>query len=421
MLTTLHLAVDNCVNDSLFIPQQNELSNGGTFGPNKIPMDIQACGAWKYSTGVGVDIAVVDEGFENDHPDLISNVVNTGYDAILGSSPTHVYGPHGTSCAGIAAAKGNNSIGVAGVAYNSGLMSVAINRFDPPSWAQRADAINWAWQHGAEVISNSWNTSVGVPSSFFDAAVIFTQTFGRGGLGSVVVFSTNNWNWSYIEYPANSNADVIAVGASQDSTRATFTVAPAVASNYGPGLDIVAPGVGLASTDLQIGGYNTASGSAGYYVTGFQGTSGACPIIAGVAALILSVNPCLTQHEVGTIINRTASKMGNYSYTTTAANPDGTWNNEMGYGLVDANAAVIMAMAGYLQNQTITGVANYLTRPVIQAGHHVNPFITQGNFITTSTANLTINCSKFIEFKEGCDLQGIVDAHIGTVGNCNTW
>ncbi len=112
-------------------------------------------------------------------------------------------------------------------------------------------------------------------------------------------------------------------------------------SNFGSQLDIVAPGVLNYSTDR--------SGTVGYtnnnYIPNFNGTSSACPHVAGVAALILSVNPCLTGQQVRDIIEQTAQKVGGYSYSTTAGRPNGTWNNQMGYGLVDAHAAVLMAQS----------------------------------------------------------------------------
>jgi subtilisin family serine protease len=77
--------------------------------------------------------------------------------------------------------------------------------------------------------------------------------------------------------------------------------------------------------------------------------------VAAVAGLVLSVNPSLSQSEVASIINRTARKVGNYSYQTTADHPNGAWNNEMGYGLVDADAAVQLASCiRYVHDQTLT-------------------------------------------------------------------
>jgi hypothetical protein len=109
-------------------------------------------------------------------------------------------------------------------------------------------------------------------------------------------------------------------------------------SNYGPELDIVAPGVMIATSDI--------SGSAGYssgdYYSFFNGTSSACPNAAAVVALILSVNPNLTQSQARAYLEKNADKVlpFTYFYQTNAAYPNGTWNNQVGYGRVNALKAV---------------------------------------------------------------------------------
>ena len=128
-------------------------------------------------------------------------------------------------------------------------------------------------------------------------------------------------------------------------------------SNYGEDLDVVAPvgpdgkedaAIRVYTTDLQgPKGTNTAPGPAGDYRHGFRGTSAACPQVAGIAALILSVNPHLYEHEVRSIIEMTCRKLDNYVFQTTPAHPNGSWNNEVGYGLVDAEAAVQAANCIY--------------------------------------------------------------------------
>ena len=116
-------------------------------------------------------------------------------------------------------------------------------------------------------------------------------------------------------------------------------------SNYGSALDVVAPGVKIYTTDISGSkGYNSSSGENGDYNTNFNGTSAACPHVAGVAALVLSANPSLSAQEVRRIIESTAQKVGNYNYSYNSNRPNGTWNNEMGYGLVDAKAAVLKAL-----------------------------------------------------------------------------
>ncbi len=112
----------------------------------------------------------------------------------------------------------------------------------------------------------------------------------------------------------------------------------------------MAPGTDIVTTDIQgFLGYNPQyEDNQSYvdndeYVYSWRGTSAAAPHVSGVAALVLSVNPCLTGQQVRDILEKTCQKVGTYSYTTTAGRPNGTWNNEMGYGLINAYAAVQMA------------------------------------------------------------------------------
>jgi hypothetical protein len=338
-----------CVDDDYFTYQWN-LSNTGQYSGIS-GIDIQFCEAWDITSGNNdIVVAIVDQGIEMDHPDLEDNLYAFSYDTESGTQPSQVLGSHGTACAGIAGASSNNDEGIAGVASDCPLMSVS-NSFasTPNSRQRRADGINWAWHNGADVISNSWGSSV--QYEVIDEAIDSSLTYGRDGLGCVVVFAAGNDN-TVVEYPANSNSDIIVVGAmSQCGERKSPSSCDGEnwGSNDGETLDIVAPGVKIATTDRQsIEGYNTSSGTAGNYFLSFNGTSAATPHVAGVAALILSVNPYLTQDQVRDIIESTARKVRTdlYTYSTTTGRTNGTWNNQMGYGLVDAYAAVIAAAGG---------------------------------------------------------------------------
>jgi serine protease len=408
----------NCTNDPLFTNQWG-LNNTGQFG-GTAGMDTRVCAAYATTTGVAtVDIAVIDEGFENNHPDLDGNIENTGYSVMTGTTPTVVYGSHGTACAGIAAAEGNNSLGVTGVAYGCDLMSISMQFGGGLTNAMIADGFNWARLNGAEVISNSWGG--GSPSATINTAITNALTLGRGGLGCVILFATANGNAGTISYPSNSNEKIIAVGAmspcGQRKNPASCDGENWWGSNYGAGLDVMAPGVKIYTTDRQgTAGYNTAAGVAGDYATNFNGTSSACPHAAGIAALILSVNPCLTTDEVEDIMQITCRKVGGYSYTVNGLYPNGTWNNEMGYGLLDADAAVKMAHTLYLQNRTETGTA--IRRALyINAGENVTPLIPVGLYNTSGASNVNIIGTYYIDFQPGCDLQGTVDAYLNPACN----
>lgn len=348
-------------NDNLYNDQwglNNTGQNSGTSG-----LDINAEAAWNITTGnPAIRVAVLDHGFEMDHPDLTNTTYGSGFDTETGTSPSQVLGNHGTTCAGIIGAEGNNGIGVSGVAFNSNIVSISNSLIGSPNSRQaRADGINWAVQNGVDIISNSWGS--GIEYAVIDDAIDNALTQGRNGLGSIIVFATGNNN-SAVSYPANSNPNILAVGAMSpcgQRKNPSSCDGENWGSNYGNELDIVAPGVLIATTDRQgNNGYNpnyeTNSNYTTEYYSKFNGTSSACPFVAGVAALVLSVNPNLTVQEVNAIIEQSAQKVGNYNYTNTANRPNGTWNNEMGYGLLDAHQAVLLAQqtSGCQQNLTIT-------------------------------------------------------------------
>ena len=149
-------------NDPLFSDQwdmQNTGQTGGTIGA-----DMKAAAAWDISTGSSsIVVAVIDEGVDVDHPDLAANMV-AGHDAVTADpTPGGVPGNanstdgHGTCCAGIIAAVGNNGIGVSGVTWNSKIMPIRIgfgNYWTQTDWI--IDGLTWPVDNGADVLSNSW-------------------------------------------------------------------------------------------------------------------------------------------------------------------------------------------------------------------------------------------------------------------------
>lgn len=317
---------------------------------NNNGLNIEA--AWDYSKGKGVVVAVIDAGIELTHPDL--NIHPISYNAVTGTSPSSIYSSHGTAVAGIIGAK-ENGVGVIGIAPQSNLMSISVNFGGANSISHLANSFNFAWQNGADVINNSWGG--GTPSDLITEAINNALSKGRNGLGCIITFSTGN-NDSSVNYPANLS-QIIGVGASSNDGRRKSKKSPDTeqwGGCYGEGLDITAPGVLIPTTDRTgAAGYNPytnihkgAGGSLSIteftdisYTKYFNGTSSACPHVSGVAALILSINPKLTHTQVRDIIESTARKHGGYSYSTNKRN--GTWNNEMGYGLIDAGAAVSRA------------------------------------------------------------------------------
>jgi len=329
----------NCVNDTYFVSGQQWNLNG-TYG-------INYCGARTITRGANTVSAVLDQGIERGHPD-ISNLHPLSFDLENMASPSQIRGSHGTAVAGIIGATTNNGTGVASIAPNSRLMDISTTLAGTPlNRMRRADGLNWAWRNGADVINNSWGSSVAY--TVIDEAIDSALQRGRSGRGTVVVFAAGNDYNSTVAYPANSRSDILAVGAIMSSgQRASY-------SNYGTALDVVAPADPVTTTDL--------TGSAGYdptdYTSVFNGTSSAAPHVAGIAALVLSVNPTLTQRQVANIIESTAREVRTdlYTYSNTAGRPNGTWNNQMGYGLVNAYSAVRQTLCG-TSTATVTGTIN---------------------------------------------------------------
>jgi len=241
---------------------------------------------------------------------------------------------------GIIGAERNN-IGVVGVAYNSKIMSIS-SSFAPTTLNRdsRQHGINWAAANGADVISNSWGWTSTAPSTYVRDAINNVVQNGRVRneipLGVVIVFSSGNNFPDPILFPGNL-ANVITVGAiERNGSRAGF-------SCFGNELNVVAPG---AANDIF-----TTNSQGGY--SNFGHTSAACPHVAGIAALILSANPNLKGWHVRDIIESTAQQVGGYNYQIDPNRPN--WNNEMGYGLVNAYAAVQKAVACLTTTVNFTG------------------------------------------------------------------
>jgi subtilisin family serine protease len=315
-------------NDPLF-PQQWDMVRIQAGGPGTT--------GWDISTGVSTVVTcVLDEGCDLTHPDLQARYSTTGIN--LGTmmpdgSPT---GNHGTACAGIVAATYANSIGVSGVAGNSSLMPVAFQNWTD---VEVANGLNWATTNGARIISMSFGWDA------WSHAIIDPAIQNAFNNNVVMCVATHNYNGS-ITYPA-TNPLVIAVGASDEIDNRKSPSSPdgeGWGSDFGPEISVVAPGVHIPTTDRQgADGYNSSSGTAGDYFLTFNGTSSATPHVAGMAALILSVYPTLTNVQIRNIIEKTAEKVGVVPYADVPGYPNGTWNQEMGYGRINVLRALDFA------------------------------------------------------------------------------
>lgn len=418
----------NCVNDQFFTNQWGIVNTGQYSGT--IGLDINACQAWNTTKGSSsIVVAILDHGYERNHPDLAANNITTGFDTESGTTPSQVLGSHGTACAGIVAAIDDNTIGVTGVAPNCRMMSISNSLLGTANSRQkRADGIMWAYLNGADVISNSWGS--GVQYTVIDDAIDSAFTYGRGGLGALVVFATGNDNNATVGYPANSDSRILAVGAmsmcAERKNPSSCDGETGWGSNYGTELDVVAPGVKIPTTDRQgSNGYNSSSGTSGNYTQTFNGTSSATPHVAGLCGLILSVNPCLRYWEVNNIIEQSAQKVGSYSYTTTSGRSNGTWNNQMGYGLIDAERAVLLARTKYFQNASVTQIfiPSTIKYPRVEFGYDVIPYAPSpnGNYTVNPSSLLrTVKAGEYILLEPGTDINGSMDLRTYT-GNCTTW
>ena len=310
--------------------------------------DIDLDEAWDITMGsASIKIAVLDEGIQRSHPDLVNNISPLGFGLVAGNASTgeilSTARSHGTSCAGIIAAEANNNIGVAGIAPLSKLIPVNITINTAGTFgtsAQIAQATDWAWNEGgADILSNSWGG--GTASSLIQDAIRRAITLGRGGKGSIVVFASGNNN-AGLSSPA-CFPETIAVGAMsmcyQRKSGTSCDNETFWGGNYGTGLDIAAPGVRIATT--RVTGTGTAPNAD--YNLAFNGTSSATPMVSGVAALVLSINNNFTQLQVREIIERSARKVGAYIYSSVPGQPNGSWTSELGHGMLNAKNAVLAA------------------------------------------------------------------------------
>jgi subtilisin family serine protease len=265
---------------------------------------IQAPQAWDITTGSSnVIIAILDTGVESTHPDLAPKIV-AGWNFYDNNVNTADVTGHGTMVAGGAAAMSNNGMGVASPAWGALIMPVRISdATGSASDLTIAKALSWVADQGVRVANISYAIS---QSSAVSSAAQYLQS--KGG---VVTVAAGNGS-SFITAP--DNPYVLTVSATDNNDLLCSF------SNTGSNIDIAAPGSGIPST-----------GSGGSYVTA-GGTSLSAPVVAGVAALVISVNPNLTGIQVRSLLEQTADDLGSSG-----------WDPQFGYGRVNAYKAVIAA------------------------------------------------------------------------------
>lgn len=351
------LDVRSPLDDRLFPKQwhlENTAQRSAQFPQMMHGADINARGAWSMSTGDPlVVIAVLDTGMDLTHPEFLQagKIVAAFNPLDLSSDPSpppmEWGAAHGIACAGLAAASQAGTGGVVGVCPDCGVMPIRIfNDLGFTLDTSVLDALVHARENGASVVSNSWGYAAEFPPLAVRDALQELAKNGRGGLGAVVVFAIGNSGEEVSRLELATDPRCIAVGGTgSDDVSVSY-------STWGTGLDVMAPtgdtgGPGLVTTDRQgDDGFNP--GDDAYedpdYVTDtdytavMSGTSGACPQVAGLAGLLLSVRPDLRYEQVFALIRDTAERVG--------GDHDATgWSPRYGHGRIDAAAALTAAVA----------------------------------------------------------------------------
>lgn len=313
---------------------------------NTALIDLNVSEVWDTQRGNGVVIGIVDDGLQIDHPDLQPNLLASlcrDFNFQDADPSPGADDPHGTSCAGVAAARGNNGIGGCGVAPEANLAGLRLIA-GPSDDEDEAAALGWK-NDQIHIKSNSWGPGddaygASGPGPMAAAALQQAVKLGRGGRGTVFLWAGGNGNRngddSNYDGWANSPC-VIAVGALGDDER------EAPYSEPGSNLLVCAPSnggaQGITTTDL-IGGQGYAEGE---YTSDFGGTSSATPAVAGVVALMLAANPRLGWRDVQEILVRSASKIDEYDGDWVTNGAGFHFHHHYGAGLVNAQAAVSLS------------------------------------------------------------------------------
>jgi subtilisin family serine protease len=287
---------------------------------------VNILGAWEITKGAGVRIAVLDDNIQRNHEDFEAIFV---YNVVNGSNSIepvrrNAYS-HGTAVAGVVSARWND-VGTIGVAPESDMLFIG----DPNFFSEDADvirALDKAREWGAQVINCSWGG--GLISESFESQM---RSLYKSGV--VVVFATGNRGWNLDNQQRIDESElpwVIGVSASDRNGMRRRD------ADFGSKLDIMAPGTSILILDLMgADGSNNSGGLANENYGISNGTSFAAPIVAGVAALMLAVNPTLTATQVRQIITETAQKTGGDEVMY-----DGNgFSLSHAYGLIDAERAV---------------------------------------------------------------------------------
>jgi subtilisin family serine protease len=340
--------------DALIADQWHLRNNGfhrGTSLGFRAGADARVIEAWEASQSLGspnVVVAVIDDGFDLSHPDLAGDWKVVAPWDFTRNSASPLPDPlledwHGTACAGVALGNADGT-GIVGAAPRCRLMPIRWGR----DLSDR-EIENWfayAREQGAWVVSCSWGAKARrfVLSTRASRAIERCAHEGRSGLGTVICFASGNEDRDIFDPASGSingfaiHPDVIAVAASTSRDQRSDY------SNFGERISVCAPSSGsggwrITTSDV-IGQYRRAGQTleAGYspgaYTNDFGGTSSACPLVAGICALILSLRPGMSAADVRRLIERTPRKIGD------PASYDADGHSRLfGYGCIDAASA----------------------------------------------------------------------------------
>ncbi|MBR4648409.1 MAG: S8 family serine peptidase [Bacteroidales bacterium] len=353
---------------------------------------------------------MLDDGVLGNHEDLSDNfLLEKNYTDLDVEDMLHPQ-RHGTKCTGIISAVNNNK-GLVGVAHGCKLASFIVlsyqytrvgGHLDESEIVEYfsdelfEDAIHYACDSAlASVFSFSWGFK-GMLSETYMSAIDYATQYGRNGKGCILVFSSGN-KLLLIQDPSETNVirptavlpNVLSVGATMSGGHRAGPTAPLGEVNnswescFGDSLDLMAPGFDIPTTCYDSNDCYTS----------FEGTSAAAPHVAGVAALVLSIDSTLTYQEVFEILCSTATKVhqgedDGYVYASNSAYLYGTWNNEMGYGMVNAHHAVLRTL---YRDYYITGTSEI---GLCETGnyhiHGTRPFNDSITCAWTSSPNIEI-------------------------------
>lgn len=315
--------------------------------------DIKIKNAWNYARSEkAVKVAVIDSGIQGDHPDLSSNINKSlSYDVINNTSAVTDSAGHGTHVAGIISGIANNKVGIAGVSYNVELLSFKVTRvINGKEQAASSDIINGyrrAVNSGARIINMSLGGYNSEDKAFEaeinNAAAKGIITICAGGNGIDGTPQTQK------VYPGDYESCVSVVATDAGNGRnASF--------DYNEYKDIAAPGINIYST-LNYSRYGNG-----------DGTSMAAPVVSGIVALMLTVEPNLSVDQIKNIMYTTAKDLG-------TAGKDVYYGN----GLINAEACVKEA---YKTTGTLSGKYSTGTKLFTDVPNNA-PYIKYVRFVST--------------------------------------